>query len=48
VHDVGLARVADAPMEVAASELVLEALAAQKRISRSEETGWTKARKLRE
>ena len=41
VHDVGLAAVADYPMEVAASELVLEALAAQKRISRSEETGWS-------
>ena len=40
VHDVGLAPVADTPMEVAASELVLEALAAQKRISRSEESGW--------
>ncbi len=40
VHDVGLAAVADTPMEVAASELVLEALAAQKRISRSEEAGW--------
>jgi len=41
VHDVGLAAVADYPMEVAASELVLEALAAQKRISRSEEAGWS-------
>ncbi len=41
VHDVGLAPVADAAMEVAASELVLEALAAQKRISRSEESGWS-------
>jgi magnesium chelatase subunit I len=40
VHDVGLATVGDVPMEVAASELVLEALAAQKRISRSEESGW--------
>ena len=48
VHETGLAPVADAPMEVAASELVLEALAAQRRISRSEEIGWTKARKLRE
>jgi magnesium chelatase subunit I len=41
IHDVGLAAVADYPMEVAASELVLEALAAQKRISRSEEAGWS-------
>jgi magnesium chelatase subunit I len=44
VHDVGLAPVSDSPMEVAASELVLEALAAQKRISRSEESGWTAQR----
>ncbi|HEX7025233.1 MAG TPA: magnesium chelatase [Gemmatimonadales bacterium] len=44
VHDLGLAEPGDAPAEVAASELVLEALAAQKRISRSEETGWSAVR----
>jgi hypothetical protein len=44
VHDSGLASPRDVPMEVAASELVLEALAAQKRISRNEEIGWTAMR----
>ncbi len=44
VHDLDLAEVGDQPVEVAACELVLEALAAQKRISRSEEVGWTAAR----
>ena len=44
VHDVGLARAGDHPMEVAAGELVLEALAAQKRISRSEDAGWARKR----
>jgi magnesium chelatase subunit I len=44
VRDSGLARESDVPMEVAASELVLEALAAQKRIGRSEEVGWSAMR----
>ncbi len=44
VHDSGLAPAKDVPMEVAASELVLEALAAQKRISRNEEIGWSAMR----
>src|ERR1041385_4693165 len=44
VHDLGLAAAKDAPVEVAACELVLEALAAQKRIARSEEYGWTAVR----
>jgi len=48
VHDLDLAEVGDQPVEVAACELVLEALAAQKRISRSEEIGWTAARGKRE
>ncbi len=48
VHQLGLAPAGDEGVEVAACELVLEALAAQKRISRSEEVGWTKARKVRE
>ena len=38
----------DAGTLVAAAELVLEALAAQKRISRSEEYGWTAARPARD
>jgi magnesium chelatase subunit I len=45
VHDLELADVGDQPVEVAACELALEALAAQKRISRSEEVGWSAARK---
>jgi hypothetical protein len=32
-------------VEVAACELVLEALAAQKRISRSEDVGWTRVKR---
>ena len=39
VNDVGLAPKADHPRAVAACELVLEGLAAQKRISRTEELG---------
>jgi len=42
VHDLGLAPVKDSGGEVAACELVLEALAAQKRIARSEDYGWRK------
>jgi magnesium chelatase subunit I len=45
VHHLELAEVGDQPVEVAACELALEALAAQKRISRSEEIGWAAARK---
>jgi len=44
VSDVGLAPRADAGYRVAACELVLEGLAAQKRISRSEELGYTRAK----
>jgi magnesium chelatase subunit I len=40
VHDVGLAPPSDPGVEVAACELVLEALAAQKRITRSEDYGY--------
>src|SRR5207244_1118730 len=40
VHDLGLAPAKDAGAEVAGCELVLEALAAQKRIARSEDYGW--------
>ncbi|HEV8150118.1 MAG TPA: magnesium chelatase [Gemmatimonadales bacterium] len=40
VHDLGLAPVKDPGAEVAGCELVLEALAAQKRITRSEDYGW--------
>ena len=47
VHDLGLAPVKDAGTEVAACELVLEALAAQKRITRTEDYGWSAARKSR-
>jgi magnesium chelatase subunit I len=42
VSDVGLAPRADKPRVVAACELVLEGLAAHKRISRSEELGYTR------
>jgi magnesium chelatase subunit I len=48
IHDVALAASGDPPVEVAACELVLEALAAQKRISRSEEAGWTRVKRTRE
>ncbi len=44
VNDVGLAPKSDRPRAVAACELVLEGLAAQKRISRSEELGYTRAK----
>jgi magnesium chelatase subunit I len=44
VHDVGLAPKGEHARAVAACELVLEGLAAQKRISRSEELGYTRAR----
>jgi magnesium chelatase subunit I len=44
VHDLGLAAAKDAGAEVAGCELVLEALAAQKRISRSEDYGYTAVR----
>jgi len=40
VHELGLANARDPGAEVAACELVLEALAAQRRITRSEEYGW--------
>jgi magnesium chelatase subunit I len=44
VTDLGLARRDDLPCAVAACELVLEGLAAQKRISRTEELGYTRAK----
>jgi magnesium chelatase subunit I len=44
VTEFGLAPRADHPMAVAACELVLEGLAAQKRISRSEELGYSRAK----
>jgi magnesium chelatase subunit I len=44
VSDVGLAPKSDHPRAVAACELVLEGLAAQKRISRSEELGYSRAK----
>jgi len=44
VVEFGLSRRSDLPRTVAACELVLEALAAYKRISRSEELGYTKVR----
>src|SRR5574341_687071 len=44
VEQVGLARAADAATTVSACELVLEGLVAQKRISRSEELGYVRAR----
>ena len=47
VEDVGLSPKSDHPRAVAACELVLEALAAQKRISRSEDFGWGAARRVR-
>ena len=46
VHRLALAPKEDAPVEVAGCELVLEALAGQKRISRSEELGWTRVRRV--
>src|ERR1043166_6279980 len=47
VHDVGLAPPSDPGFEVAACELVLEALAAQKRITRSEDYGYGAAVRTR-
>jgi magnesium chelatase subunit I len=44
VTTVGLSTKADVPRSVAACELILEGLAAQKRISRSEELGYTRAK----
>jgi magnesium chelatase subunit I len=44
VAEFGLAATKDLPRQVAACELVLEGLAAQKRISRSEELGYTRAK----
>ena len=44
VSEFGLATRKDAARQVAACELVLEGLAAQKRISRSEELGYTRAK----
>jgi magnesium chelatase subunit I len=44
VNDVGLAPKSDHPRAVAACELILEGLAAQKRISRSEELGYSRAK----
>jgi magnesium chelatase subunit I len=44
VNEFGLATRKDAARQVAACELVLEGLAAQKRISRSEELGYTRAK----
>ncbi len=44
VHETGLAAAGDHDVAVAAAELVLEALAAEQRISRSDEYGWQKVR----
>ncbi len=44
VTEFGLAGSKDAPRQVAACELVLEGLASQKRISRSEELGYSRAK----
>src|SRR3970282_609529 len=44
VSEFGLATSKDAPRQVAACELVLEGLAAENRISRSEELGYTRAK----
>jgi magnesium chelatase subunit I len=44
VTEFALAGATDAPRQVAACELVLEGLASQKRISRSEELGYTRAK----
>jgi magnesium chelatase subunit I len=44
ITEFGLAGSKDAPRQVAACELVLEGLASQKRISRSEELGYTRAK----
>ncbi|MGH7584183.1 MAG: magnesium chelatase [Gemmatimonadales bacterium] len=47
VQQAGLARAADHDMAAAACELVLEALAADQRISRSEEAGWQRVKPQR-
>ena len=47
VHDSGLADAKDHELTVAACELVLEALVAEQRISRSDEYGWAKTRPRR-
>jgi magnesium chelatase subunit I len=47
VHHTGLARKADDAATVSACELLLEGLAAHKKISRSEELGWTRAKSER-
>ena len=47
VHESKLARPKDHDVAVAACELVLEALVAEQRISRSDEYGWAKARSRR-
>ena len=47
VHDSRLATAKDHELTVAACELVLEALVAEQRISRSEEYGWAKVRPRR-
>jgi magnesium chelatase subunit I len=44
VRNTGLAPATDAPRTVGACELILEGLASQKRISRNEELGYTRAR----
>jgi magnesium chelatase subunit I len=44
IREFGLSGPDDAGRQVAACELVLEGLAAQKRISRSEELGYTRAK----
>jgi magnesium chelatase subunit I len=44
IHELGLAQRSDDPTSVAACELVLEGLSAQKRISRSEELGYARLR----
>ena len=43
VHDLELAAAGDSRVEVGGCELVLEALAGQRRISRNEEFGWARA-----
>jgi hypothetical protein len=47
VYQSGLATPADRDLAVAAAELVLEALVAEQRISRSEEYGWQRAKPRR-
>jgi magnesium chelatase subunit I len=47
VQDLGFAEASDEGVVVSACELVLEALVDQQRISRSEESGWQRARPAR-